>query len=220
VSDFVLNIMNPFYLDLGFSKVEVAEVRKVFGVFMSVLGVFIGGLAVARLGLMRALVIGAFAGPISNLAFAWLATQGPSVPALTIAIGIDNIASGLSGTCLIAYMSSLTAAGFTATQYALFSSLYALPGKLIASQSGRIVEGSAHAAEDGGWTAPLKALFGGLPNGALADGAAKVQVSPASLGAGYMTFFIYSTLIGIAAIVLVFMVAARQTEEEARAGTA
>jgi MFS transporter, PAT family, beta-lactamase induction signal transducer AmpG len=220
VSDFVLNIMNPFYLDLGFSKVEVAEVRKVFGVFMSVIGVFFGGLAVARLGLMRALILGAFAGPISNLAFAWLATQGPSLTALTIAIGIDNIASGLSGTCLIAYMSSLTAAGFTATQYALFSSLYALPGKLIASQSGRIVEGSAHSAEGGGFVAPLKALFTGLPDGALADGAAKVQVSPVALGAGYMTFFIYSTLIGIAAIVLVFMVARRQTEAEAQAGRA
>lgn len=220
VSDFVLNIMNPFYLDLGFSKVEVAEVRKVFGVVMSVIGVFIGGLAVARLGLMRALILGAFAGPISNLAFAWLATQGPSVPALTIAIGIDNIASGLSGTCLIAYMSSLTAAGFTATQYALFSSLYALPGKLIASQSGRIVEGGAQSAEAGGWIAPLKRLFGGLPEGALAEGAAKVGVSPVALGAGYMTFFIYSTLIGVAAIGLVFVVAARQTEAEAQAGTA
>lgn len=212
--------MNPFYLDLGFTKTQLAEVRKVFGVVMSVVGVFLGGLAVARLGLMKALVIGAFAGPISNLAFAWLATQGASIPALTIAIGVDNIASGVAGTCLIAYMSSLTAKGFTATQYALFSSLYALPGKLIASQSGRIVEGSARAAEAGGWTAPLKGLFARLPQGALAEGAAKAGVSPASLGAGYMTFFLYSTVIGVAAIVLVFMVAARQSEAEAQAGVA
>jgi PAT family beta-lactamase induction signal transducer AmpG len=210
VSDFVLNIMNPFYLDLGFTKTELAEVRKVFGVIMSVIGVFVGGLAVARLGLMRALVVGAFAGPISNLVFAWLATQGPSLPALTIAIGVDNVASGLAGTCLIAYMSSLTAKGFTATQYALFSSLYALPGKLIASQSGRIVEGSARSAEAGGFAAPLKGLFAGLPQGALAEGAAKVAVTPAALGAGYVVFFLYSTLIGLAAIVLVFVVAARQ----------
>ncbi len=69
--------MNPFYLDLGFTKLEIAEVRKVFGVAMSMLGVGLGGLAVARLGLMRSLVIGAFAGPLSNLVFAWLATQGP-----------------------------------------------------------------------------------------------------------------------------------------------
>jgi len=215
VSDFVLNIMNPFYLDLGFSKVEVAEVRKVFGVFMTVIGVFLGGLAVARLGLMRALVVGAFAGPLSNLVFAWLATQGPSLPALTVAIGVDNIASGLAGTCLIAYMSSLTAAGFTATQYALFSSLYALPGKLIASQSGRLVEGAARAAEAGGVLAPLKSLFLGLPAGALASGATKVQVSPAALGAGYLVFFLYSSLIGLGAIVLVFMVYRRQGRSDA-----
>ncbi len=81
------------------------------------------------------------------------------MPALYLAIGVDNLASGYSGTCLIAYMSSLTSGGFTATQYALFSSLYALPGKLIASQSGRIIEGAARSAEEGGAAAALKALF-------------------------------------------------------------
>jgi len=213
VSDFVLNIMNPFYLDLGFTKTEVAEVRKVFGVVMSILGVFLGGLAVARLGLMRSLIIGAFAGPLSNLVFAWLATQGPQLSALFVAIGVDNVASGFSGTCLIAYMSSLTSAGFTATQYALFSSLYALPGKLIASQSGRIVENAARSADAGGVAAGLKGLFTGLPAGALTEGATKTGVTPAALGSGYVTFFIYSTVIGIAAIVLTFIVAARQPRD-------
>ena len=80
--DFVLNIMNPFYLDLGFSKIEIAEVRKVFGVAMSMVGVFVGGLSVARLGLIRTMVVGAFASPLSNLVFAWLATQGPQMEAL------------------------------------------------------------------------------------------------------------------------------------------
>lgn len=210
LSDFVLNIMNPFYADLGFSKLEIAEVRKVFGVIMSVLGVGLGGFAVARLGLMRALVIGAFAGPLSNLVFAWLALQGAWLPALFIAIGVDNVASGFAGTCLIAYMSSLTSVGFTATQYALFSSLYALPGKLIASQSGRIVEGSAAAADAGGALAGLKTLFAGLPPEAYAGAAEKSGVTPAALGSGYVVFFLYSTVIGIAAIVLAFMVAARQ----------
>jgi PAT family beta-lactamase induction signal transducer AmpG len=217
VSDFVLNIMNPFYLDLGFTKTQVAEVRKVFGVIMSVLGVFLGGLSVARLGLMRSLIIGAFAGPLSNLVFAWLATQGPQLSALFVAIGVDNIASGFAGTCLIAYMSSLTSAGFTATQYALFSSLYALPGKLIASQSGRIVESAARAADGGGFTAGLKSLFTGLPPNALVEGAAKTGVTPAALGSGYVTFFFYSTLIGVAAIVLSFIVAARQPRAVAEA---
>ncbi|PWR18838.1 AmpG family muropeptide MFS transporter [Zavarzinia compransoris] len=210
LSDFVLNIMNPFYLDLGFSKTEVAEVRKVFGMVMTMGGVFLGGWAVARLGVLRALMIGAFAGPASNLVYAWLAVQGPWLPALFIAIGVDNLASGYAGTCLIAYMSGLTSAGFTATQYALFSSLYALPGKLIASQSGRIVEGAARAAEAGGLPALLLPLFERLPVPAFAEGAAKAGTSAAALGAGYVTFFLYSVAIGLVAIVLCLVVTARQ----------
>ena len=209
LSDFVLNIMNPFYADLGFSKIEIAEARKVFGVVMTVIGVGLGGYSVARLGMMRALVIGAFAGPLSNLAFGWLALQGPQLWALFVAIGIDNVAGGIAGTCLIAYMSSLTSAGFTATQYALFSSLYALPGKLIASQSGRIVEGSAAAADTGGPMAALKTLFAGLPPEAYAGAMEKSQVTPAALGAGYLVFFLYSAALGVAGVVLAFMVAGR-----------
>ena len=128
IPDFVLNIMNPFYLDLGYSLTEIAEVRKIFGVLMTMFGVFVGGLAVARYGLLRAMVIGGFAGPVSNLLFIWLALQNHSLLALFAAIGLDNVAGGFAGTCLIANMSSLTSAGFTATQYALFSSLYAIPG--------------------------------------------------------------------------------------------
>jgi PAT family beta-lactamase induction signal transducer AmpG len=214
LSDFVLNIMNPFYADLGFSKTEIAEVRKVFGVVMTVVGVGLGGWAVAQLGLMRSLVIGAFAGPLSNLVFAWLALQGADLPALFVAIGVDNIASGFSGTCLIAYMSSLTSSGFTATQYALFSSLYALPGKLIASQSGRVVEGSAAVAQHGGVFAPLMGLFRGLPPDAYLEGAAKSGVTPAALGSGYVVFFLYSAAVGIVAIVLAFVVAARERSRQ------
>lgn len=208
--DFVLNIMNPFYLDLGFSKLEIAEVRKVLGVIMSVVGVGLGGWAVARLGLLRALVIGAFAGPVSNLAFAWLTLQGPQLWALATAIGLDNLASGFSGTCLIAYMSSLTSRGFTASQYALFSSLYALLGKLVASQSGRIVEGAARLAD-----APGGARLPAAP-GAFAEAAVKSGVSAAGLGTGYATFFVYSALLGVIGIVLTLAVAAR----ERRAGRA
>lgn len=208
--DFVLNLMNPFYLDLGFTKTEIAEVRKVFGVVMTVVGVFLGGWSVARLGILRTLLIGAFMGPTSNLVFAWLATQGSSVPALFAAIGVDNIAGGYAGTALIAYMSSLTSIGFTATQYALFSSLYALPGKLVASQSGRIVEASARSAETGGFAAPFLGFFDRLPSDALVEGAKTAAVTPAALGAGYFTFFIYSAVIGIAAIALTFVVVAKQ----------
>jgi PAT family beta-lactamase induction signal transducer AmpG len=213
LADFVLNIMNPFYLDLGYTKNEIAEVRKVFGVGATLIGVFLGGWSVAQLGVLRTLVFGAFMGPASNLVFAWLATQGSSVPALFVAIGVDNVAGGYAGTALIAYMSSLTSLGFTATQYALFSSLYALPGKLVASQSGRIIESSARAADAGGFSAPFIPLFRNLPPDALVKGAETAQVTPAALGAGYFAFFLYSGLIGIVSIALTFYVVARHRRE-------
>jgi len=212
LSDFVLNIMNPFYIDLGFTLTEVAEVRKIFGVAASVLGVFAGGFAVARLGLMRALLIGAFAGPISNLVFIWLATQGHSVPALFVAIGLDNVGSGFAGTALIAYMSSLTAEGFTATQYALFSSLYALPGRLVASQSGTLVEGAAKSAESGGAFSFFNAWFAALPPESFAQSVERSGVSASALGSGYTVFFIYSALVGVFAVVLAFVVSSRRAQ--------
>ena len=217
LADFVLNIMGPFYTDLGFTRTEIAEVRKVFGVIVSSAGVIVGGFSVARLGLIRTMVIGAFASPVSNLVFAWLVVQGPDLGALFVAIGVDNFASGYAGTALIAYMSGLTSAGFTATQYALFSSLYALPGKLIASQSGRLIEAGARAAENGGLMGSLTGLFAHLPEGSLAEGAATSGVSPAALGAGYFAFFIYSSIIGVFAILLAFYVAKRQPAVEAEA---
>jgi PAT family beta-lactamase induction signal transducer AmpG len=213
VPDFVLNIMNPFYLDLGFTLVEIAEVRKIFGVATSMFGIFAGGLAVARFGLLRAMVIGAFAGALSNLIFIWLATRGDDLFALFVAIGLDNVAGGFAGTCLIAYMSSLTSVGFTATQYALLSSLYAIPGRIIASQSGRIVESAARAAEAGG-LAPLKRLFAGLPAQSFATAVERSGVSPAALGAGYVTFFAYSALVGIFAIALSIAVLRRSSESK------
>ena len=213
IPDFVLNIMNPFYLDLGYTLVEIAEVRKVFGVFMTMLGVFVGGLLVARYGLMRSMVIGAFAGPISNLLFIWLAFQGHSLWSLFIAIGLDNVAGGIAGTCLIAYMSSLTSRGFTATQYALFSSLYAIPGRLIASQSGRIVEAAARHADAGGLLAGIKTTIVSQAPENFAKAMERSSVSPGALGAGYVTFFAYSALIGVFAIVLSIAVERRQTRD-------
>ena len=210
LADFVLNIMNPFYQDLGFSLIEIGEVRKLFGVVALSVGVFAGGWAVAKLGLIRTMVIGAFMSPVSNIVFAWLATQGHDLTALFIAIGIDNVASGFAGTALIAYMSSLTSIGFTAVQYALFSSLYALPGKLVASQSGKIVEASARSADAGGPLAAFKPLYANLPANSLTTGAVASGVTPAGLGAGYFVFFLYSTVIGVFAVLLAFYVAARQ----------
>jgi len=213
IPDFVLNIMNPFYLDLGYTLVEIAEVRKIFGVGMTMFGVFAGGLAVARYGLLRSMVIGAFAGPLSNLLFIWLALQDHSLIALFAAIGLDNVAGGFAGTCLIAYMSSLTSAGFTATQYALFSSLYAIPGRLIASQSGRIVEGAARLADSGGVLSGLKGWFAAQAPANFAAAVARSGVTPPALGVGYMVFFVYSALIGVFALALSLLLLRRTRHE-------
>jgi PAT family beta-lactamase induction signal transducer AmpG len=220
IPDFVLNIMNPFYLDLGYSLVEIAEVRKIFGVGMTMFGVFLGGVAVARYGLMRAMVIGAFAGPFSNLLFIWLAMQDHSLWALFAAIGLDNVAGGFAGTCLIVYMSSLTSAGFTATQYALFSSLYAIPGRLIASQSGRIVEGAARLADAGGVLSGLKGFFAGQAPEKFATALERSGVTPAALGTGYVVFFAYSALIGVFALMLSVAVLRRHQPEQRLQGPA
>jgi MFS transporter, PAT family, beta-lactamase induction signal transducer AmpG len=178
--------------------------------------VFVGGVIVARYGLMRAMVIGAFAGPVSNLLFIWLAMQPHSVWSLFIAIGLDNVAGGIAGTCLIAYMSSLTSAGFTATQYALFSSLYAIPGRLVASQSGRIVEGAARMADAGGWLSGLKDFFATNAPANFAAAVERSGVSPPALGAGYVVFFSYSALIGVFALALALAVERRQQREQRR----
>lgn len=204
LSDFVLNIMNAFYVDVGFSLPQIAEARKVFGVFAALGGVALGGAVIARWGLNRALIVGAFALPIANASFAVLALLGPNFPALLTVIGIDNVVSSFAGTCLIAYMSGLTGAGFTAMQYALFSSLYALPGKIIASQSGRIVEAAARSADSGGPMARFKALFAHTPAGGFAGAMARSHVSPAALGVGYVSFFVYAGAVGLFAIVLAF----------------
>jgi PAT family beta-lactamase induction signal transducer AmpG len=139
--DFVSGVMaNPLYIDLGFSKSDIATVSKVYGVWVGIAGAFAGGLAVSRIGLMPALLCGGIAASASHLMLALLAQNGPRIELLTLAISIENFASGFAGTALIAYMSSLTSPAFAATQYALLSSLYALPGKLVGGLSGLMVD--------------------------------------------------------------------------------
>jgi PAT family beta-lactamase induction signal transducer AmpG len=141
VPDFVSGVMaNPLYIDLGFSKTAIATVTKIYGVWIGIAGVFAGGAAVLRLGLMPALLIGGISAAASHLTFAWLAYAGARLDLLTLAIGIESFASGFAGTALIAFMSSLTSPAFAAAQYALLSSLYALPGKLVGGLSGVMVD--------------------------------------------------------------------------------
>ena len=144
--DFVAGVMsNPLYVDLGFTKAQIATVAKLYGVWIGILGAFVGGFAVSKLGLYRTMLIGATASATSHGLFAWLSSQGADLQALVIAISFDNFAGSFSGTALIAYMSGLTAAGFSATQYALLSSLYALPGKVVGGVSGFIVQAFGYA---------------------------------------------------------------------------
>jgi PAT family beta-lactamase induction signal transducer AmpG len=139
--DFVAGVMaNPLYIDLKFSLSDIANVTKIYGIWIGVLGAFAGGLALTRLGVWWTLLIGAVIAAGSNLMFAWLALAGNDMVLLTLSISIDNFAGGFAGSALIAYMSGLTAPGFAATQYALLSSLYALPGKLIGGISGAVVD--------------------------------------------------------------------------------
>ncbi len=139
--DFMAGIMaNPLYIDLGFSKADIASISKLYGVWIGIVGAFGGGLALTRLGLWWTLLIGASLAAGSNVMFSWLAAGHATITGLTLTISIDNFAQGFAGAALIAYMSGLTSPGFAATQYALLSSLYALPGKLIGGASGAIVD--------------------------------------------------------------------------------
>ena len=142
LTDFTMGVMaNPFYLDVGYTLKEIAAVAKGFGVVMSILGTLIGGVAVARLGTVSALALGSVLVIVSNLLFMTLAWQAsPGLAGLAMVVSADNLAMGVAGTALIAYLSSLTSASYTATQYALFSSMYALPGKLLMGTSGFVVD--------------------------------------------------------------------------------
>jgi PAT family beta-lactamase induction signal transducer AmpG len=141
VSDVVMGIMaNPFYVDMGYSKDEVAAVTKVYGLLMTLAGSFAGGALALRLGVMRVLMLGAVLSAASNLLFAWLSTRGHDVTALIYVISADNLASGLASAAFIAYLSGLTNVTYSATQYALFSSMYALAPKFVAGFSGEFVD--------------------------------------------------------------------------------
>ena len=141
LSDIAMGIMaNPFYLDMGYTKIEIANVAKVFGFFMSIAGSLVCGVLVVKWGLMRPLLIGAVAVAVTNLLFASLSVLEPKVSYLAIVISADNISGGFAATAFIAYLSSLTNRAYTATQYALFSSLMTLPGKFISGFSGLVVD--------------------------------------------------------------------------------
>ena len=141
ISDVVMGIMaNPFYVDMGFTKDEVATVSKVYGVVMTLAGAFVGGVLSMRLGVMRVLMLGAVLSAASNLLFAWLGTRGHDLTALVAVVSADNLAGGIASAAFIAYLSSLTNISYSATQYALFSSMMLLLPKFVAGYSGAFVD--------------------------------------------------------------------------------
>ncbi len=163
ISDIVLaNMAYPFYIDMGFSKIEIANIGKFYGVLMTIVGATIGGVMVIRFGVMRMLLVGAILVALTNLLYAQLAMEGKSTTGLILVISADNFSGGLAGSAFIAYLSQLTNTAYTATQYALFSSLMTLLPKFLSGFSGVIVD---------------------------------VQ--------GYVFFFVYASLLGIPAILLV-----------------
>jgi len=139
--DFVMGPMaNPFYADVGFSKAFVGEVRASLGLVSTILGIAAAGLSAVRFGFVPTLLAGAILGPGSNAAFAWVAYSGADHAVFMTAMAIDGFSTGFAGTALVTYMSSLTSIGYTATQYALLSSFYALLGKVLKGFSGVAVE--------------------------------------------------------------------------------
>ena len=141
ISDVVMGVMaNPFYQDLGFTKQEVAAVSKVFGVVMTLVGAFIGGVVAVRIGVMKTLFAGAVLSSATNILFSVLAGIGHSVPFLVFTVSADNLAGGLASAAFVAYLSGLTNRAYSATQYALFSSVMLFLPKFLAGFSGLAVE--------------------------------------------------------------------------------
>jgi PAT family beta-lactamase induction signal transducer AmpG len=131
---------NPFYVDMGYTKDEIASVSKIYGVIMTLVGAFIGGALTIRFGIYRILMLGAVLSAASNLLFAWLATRGHDLTGLIFVISADNLSSGIASAAFIAYLSSLTNVSYSATQYALFSSMMLLVPKWLAGFSGVFVD--------------------------------------------------------------------------------
>ncbi len=141
LSDITMGVMaGPFYADMGYTEIQVGMVSKTFGVFVTIFGALLGGVLVMRWGILRVLIIAGILVVVTNLVFVWLATQEPKTLLLATVITADNLSGGIAGTVFIAYLSSLTNTTYTATQYALLSSIMLLPAKFLGGFSGEIVD--------------------------------------------------------------------------------
>ena len=146
LSDITMGVMaNPFYIDLGFGLDDIANVTKIFGFFMTIAGAALGGILVARYGILSPLLAGAILVASTNLLFVWLAVSEPRLATLAVVVSADNLSGGFATSAFIAWLSSLTSSNYTATQYALFSSLMTLPAKFIGGFAGMVVDTAGYA---------------------------------------------------------------------------
>ena len=145
IADIVMGaVANVFYLEMGFDIAQIATYSKFYGLVATIAGGFLGGILASRIGVMRGLFIGAVLAAASNLLFAYLATQGANVNLLIAVITADNLSAGFAVASFVAYLSALTSITFTATQYALFSSIMLLVPKALAGYSGSIVTATGY----------------------------------------------------------------------------
>lgn len=174
ISDIVLGVIsNVFYQDMGFSKPEIAYAVKTFGVIISIVGGFMGGILATRFGVMRSLMWGAVLAAATNLLFVALAMQGYNLTLLYLIVSADNLAAGFASAAFVAFLSSLTNISFTAVQYAIFSSLMTLLPKTLGGYSGGMVDTM-----------------------------------------GYPVFFVFTAVIGLPVIVLVWLAGRRMDIKE------
>ena len=139
ISDRVLGILAmPFYEDIGFTKTQVGAIAKIYGTWVSIIGAAAGAVTVVRYGIARCIVAASLLIVSTNLFFALITVSGPKLSLLTLTISFDNFALGFGSTVMIAYLSSLVNVSFTATQYALLSSISTFFGKLLAGFSGDV----------------------------------------------------------------------------------
>jgi PAT family beta-lactamase induction signal transducer AmpG len=140
-ADAFLGVMtNPFLIDIGFSKGQIAAVVKLYGLVATLAGAFIGGALVLRMGLMRSLWIGVILNGLTNLLFLWQARAGADVGVLAVVITAENFSGGLTTAAFVAYLGMLCNARFTATQYALLSSLSAFARTWLSTPAGVAAE--------------------------------------------------------------------------------
>lgn len=147
IADIVMGVMaNVFYIDIGFSKEEIAAVSKTFGLFMTISGSFLGGVLSVRYGVIRVLFLGALLSAVTNVLFAFMAHTGPSTIMFVAVIIADNLSQGIANAAFIAYLSGLTDISFTAMQYAIFSSIMTLIPKILGGFSGTVVDSVGYSA--------------------------------------------------------------------------